>query len=69
MNARVADSLLSVIADPKAWRGLSSLLLVVFIAALIVGPTVPRWGWIALLGSGVAFAIELGLGRWGGKPG
>jgi hypothetical protein len=54
-----------VIADPKAWRGLSSALLVVFIAALIVGPSVPAWGWIALIGSGVAFAIELALMRWG----
>jgi len=56
-----------VIADPKTWRGLSSLLLVVFIAALIVDTSVPPWGWIALLGSGVAFAIELALGRWGSK--
>lgn len=51
-----------VIADPKAWRALSSVLLVVFIAALIVGGSgMPRWGWLALLGSGVAFAVELAL--------
>lgn len=54
-----------MIADPKSWRALSSMLLVVFIAALIVGPSIPRWGWIALIGSGVAFAIELALMRWG----
>ena len=54
-----------MIADPKTWRALSSMLLVVFIAALIVGPSIPLWGWIALLGSGVAFAIELALMRWG----
>ena len=51
-----------MIADPKLWRGVSSVLLVVLIAALLVGPGVPRWGWIAALGSGVAFAIELALG-------
>jgi hypothetical protein len=50
-----------VIADPKLWRGLSSLLLVVLIAAMIVGPGIPRWGWIAAIGSGAAFAIELVL--------
>lgn len=53
-----------MIADPKAWRGLSSLLLVVFIAALLVGGSgMPQWGWIALIGSGVAFAVELVLLR------
>ena len=50
-----------MIADPKAWRGLSSLLLVVFIVAMILGPGIPQWGWIAAIGSGVAFAIELAL--------
>jgi hypothetical protein len=57
----------AVIADPKAWRGLSSLLLVVFIVAAIVGPGIPQWGWLAALGSGVAFAIELALVRFGGR--
>jgi len=53
-----------MIADPKAWRALSSLLLVVFIVALLVGGSgMPQWGWLALLGSGVAFAIELLLAR------
>ena len=52
-----------MIADPKAWRGLSSLLLVVFIVAMILGPGIPRWGWIAAIGSGVAFAIEVVLVR------
>ncbi len=56
-----------MIADPKAWRALSSALLVVFIAALLVGPGIPRWGWIAALGSGVAFAVELALMRYGGR--
>jgi len=53
-----------MISDPKAWRGLSSLLIAVFIAALIVGGSgIPQWGWFALIGSGVAFAIELVLDR------
>jgi len=52
-----------VIADPKLWRGLSSALIVVCIVALLVGPGIPRWGLIAALGSGVAFAIELALIR------
>jgi len=54
----------SALADPKIWRGLSSLLLVVFIAALLVGADgIPQWGWFALIGSGLAFAVELLLGR------
>ena len=57
-----------MIADPKLWRGLSSVLLVVLIAALLVGPGVPQWGWIAALGSGVAFAVELALARFRGRP-
>ena len=57
-----------MIADPKLWRGISSALLVVFIAALLVGPGIPRWGVIAALGSGVAFAIELALMRWRADP-
>ena len=52
-----------MIADPKAWRGLSSLMLVVFIAALLVGPGIAQWGWFALIASGVAFAVELVLVR------
>ena len=52
-----------MIADPKAWRGLSSLMLVVVIVALLIGPGMPQWGWIALIVSGVAFAVELLLLR------
>ncbi len=47
----------------KAWRGLSTLMLVVVVAALLVGPGMPPWGWIALIASGVAFAVELVLIR------
>ena len=56
-----------MIADPRLWRGISSALLCVLIAALLVGPGLPRWGWIAALGSGVAFAIELALARFRGR--
>ena len=56
-----------MIADPKLWRGLSSALIVVVIAALLVGPGMPQWGWIAALGSGVAFAIEFALDGGRGK--
>ncbi len=53
-----------MLTDPKTWRGLSSLLLVIFIVALIVGGSdIPQWGWLALLGSGVTFAVELVLMR------
>jgi len=52
-----------MMSDPKAWRGLSTLMLVVVIAALLVGPGMPPWGWIALIASGVAFAVELVLLR------
>ncbi len=37
---------------------MSSLLLVVFVAGLLVGGP-PQWAWAALLGSGVTFGVEL----------
>jgi diacylglycerol kinase len=46
-----------VLSDPKAWRAVSTLLLVVFIAGLLLGT--PQWAWLALIGSGVTFAVEL----------
>jgi len=56
-----------VLSDPKTWRGLSSLLLVVFIVALIIGGSdIPQWGWLALLASGLTFAVELLLMRRSG---
>ena len=53
-----------MISDPKAWRALSTVLLVVGIAGLLFGGDgVERWGWIALIASGVTFGIELWLLR------
>lgn len=47
---------------PAFWRALSTALLVVFaISFLAAGFSVPGWGWIALLLSGVAFGVELVL--------
>jgi hypothetical protein len=46
-----------VLSDPKAWRAVSTLLLVVFIVGLLLGT--PPWAWIALIGSGVTFGVEL----------
>lgn len=48
-------------ATAKFWRAISSVLLVVFLLAWALEgfDSVPGWGWIALIGSGVAFAIEL----------
>ena len=43
-------------------RALSAVLFVLFIASFLVsGFSVPRWGWIALIASGVTFAVELAL--------
>jgi len=50
-------------ASPRFWRAISSALLVVFLLAWALEgfDRVPGWGWIALIGSGVTFAIELAL--------
>ncbi|HEY8582935.1 MAG TPA: hypothetical protein VIL49_08300 [Capillimicrobium sp.] len=50
-------------ADPKLWRAISSIALVVFIVSLVIESSVPSWGWWALIVSGVAFAVELVLSR------
>jgi hypothetical protein len=51
-----------LLARPSFWRAVSSVLLVAFaVAFLVSGFTVPGWGWIALLLSGVTFGIELVL--------
>ncbi len=46
-----------MLSDPKAWRAVSTVLLVVFVVGLFVGT--PQWAWLALLGSGVTFGVEL----------
>ena len=49
-----------MLLNPSTWRALSGALLIVFAISFVVsGFEVPRWGWIALLLSGVAFAIEM----------
>ena len=45
--------------DPKTWRAVSTLLLVVFVVGLLLGT--PQWAWLALIGSGVTFGVELVL--------
>jgi hypothetical protein len=49
-------------ADPKAWRLLSTLALLVAILGLVLSAS---FGWIAFLLSGVFFAVELVLARRG----
>lgn len=44
------------------WRALSTLGLAAFVVSFFVaGFTVPGWGWIALVVSGAAFALEQAL--------
>jgi len=53
-----------MIRDPKAWRALSTVLLVVGIAGLLLGgDDLQQLGWIALIASGVTFGVELLLLR------
>jgi 4-hydroxybenzoate polyprenyltransferase len=56
-----------MVSNPHSWRLLSTVLLVVFVAGLIAGGP-PGWAWVALLLSGVAFAIELLLIRRRDRP-
>lgn len=56
-------------ADPKLWRLLSSLALVVAIVGLVLSAS---FGWVAFALSGVFFVVELVLVRrakQGGQPG
>lgn len=54
------------LADAQFWRAISTVLLVLFaVSFLVSGFSVPTWGWYALILSGITFAIELGLLRWG----
>jgi hypothetical protein len=47
-------------SSPKAWRLLSTVLLVVAIVGIALGDA---WGWWALILSGVTFLVELVLLR------
>ena len=53
-------------ADPKLWRLLSSLALVVAIVGLLLSAS---FGWVAFALSGVFFAVELVLVRRAKQPG
>jgi hypothetical protein len=47
-------------SQPAFWRALSTALLVLFaVSFLVSGFSVPAWGWIALLLSGVTFGVEV----------
>ena len=51
---------MTLLARPAFWRALSTVLLIAFAVSFLAGGfSVPGWGWIVLLLSGVAFAIEL----------
>lgn len=47
-------------ADPKLWRLLSTVALVVAVAGLVLSAS---FGWVAFALSGVFFAVELVLAR------
>lgn len=47
-------------ADPKLWRLLSTVALVVAVAGLVLSAS---FGWVAFAFSGVFFAVELVLAR------
>lgn len=47
-------------ADPKTWRLLSTVALVLAVLGLVLSA---GWGWIAFLLSGIFFGVELALAR------
>jgi hypothetical protein len=49
-----------VVADPRAWRLVSCLCLVVAVVAFVGGAEMVAWP--ALAASALAFVVELGLG-------
>lgn len=54
---------MGALATARFWRALSTVLFVVFLVSLAVEgfSEVPGWGWLALIGSGATFAVELAL--------
>lgn len=52
---------MAMIATARFWRAVSTALFVLFFVALALEgfSGVARWGWLALIASGVTFAIEL----------
>ena len=49
------------ITRPATWRAISTALFVVFLVAFAIEgfDGVPGWGWIALIGSGATFGVEV----------
>jgi hypothetical protein len=53
---------MAFLTEPSFWRTVCTVLLVVFAASFLIGGfSVPGWGWIALILSGITFAVELTL--------
>lgn len=52
---------MGVVATARFWRAISSVCFVAFLLAWALEgfDRVPGWGWLALIASGVAFAVEL----------
>lgn len=57
---------MAFLGDYTFWRAVSTVLFVAFLISFLIGRfSVPQWGWYALILSGITFAIELALLRWG----
>jgi O-antigen ligase len=52
--------------DPRLWRALSTVALVVAVVGFVVGG---GFAWVALALSGVLFAVELVVARGRGRAG
>ena len=53
---------MNALGRARTWRAISTAFLIVFVVAFVVeGFSVPTWGWIALILSGVTFGVELAL--------
>jgi hypothetical protein len=58
---------MAALARVDVWRAVSTIALAAFVVSFFVGGfSVPGWGWVALLLSGVAFGVEQVLVRRGG---
>jgi hypothetical protein len=53
----------SALADPRIWRGLCSVLIVIFMVALVSSEDVPPWGWVAVGAAWITFIVERVLER------
>ena len=52
-----------MLSSPATWRAVSTATFVLFLLAWALEgfDGVPAWGWIALIVSGITFAVELAL--------